>query len=389
MESLVPPFDAYKGDAPYVFVSYAHKNSDIVYAHITRLHNEGFRIWYDEGIDPGADWSDEIASALVNAEVFLVFISDAAVASHNVRKEIVFAVDRKKTMVCVHVEETELPNGLKMQLGNIQALLENRFHDKEKFYDRLFSSLLPESTRGEERDALPVQEVSRKRRESAKGQLAGVKGKKILLGLVAVVLLATLALGGYTLMQKSGSDAAFADKNLETALREEMQRPRGGVTEQDLASFKDRLNLSGRNITNIEPLRHMKGIGILNLENNQIADITPLGNLENVMVLGLGNNGISDLVPLQNCKRTLIGLSLSNNPIKDLKQLRPLGNLEVLDISGVPITDLELGKYLRRLKSVILTDAGHGLDGDALWRFKANLPPNCEVKMEKADGRSQ
>ena len=292
-------------------------------------------------------------------------------------------------MVCVHVEETELPDGLKMQLGNIQALLENRFHDKEKFYDRLFSSLLPEKTRGEERDALPIQEVPRKRRESSKGQPAGTKGKKIFLGLMTAVLLVALALGGYTLLQKSGSDTVFADKNLETALREEMQKPRGSVTDQDLASFKDRLNLSGRNITNIEPLRHMKGIGILNLESNQIEDITPLGHLEGVMVLGLGNNRISDLAPLQNCKRTLIGLSLSNNPVSDLKQLRPLSNLEVLDISGVPITDLELGKYLRRLKSVILTDTGHGLDADALWRFKANLPPNCEVKMEKAEGRSQ
>jgi hypothetical protein len=105
MESLVPPIDAYKGDAPYVFVSYAHKNSDAVYAHITRQHNGGIRIWYDEGIDPGADWSDEIASAHVNADVFLVFISDAAVASPNIRKEIVFAIDQKKYMVCVHVEE--------------------------------------------------------------------------------------------------------------------------------------------------------------------------------------------------------------------------------------------------------------------------------------------
>ena len=389
MESLIPPFDAYKGNAPYIFVSYAHKNSDIVYSHITRLHNEGFRIWYDEGIDPGTDWSDEIASALVNAEVFLVFISDAAIASHNVRKEIVFAIDQKKPMVCVHVEEIELPDGLRMQLGNIQALLENRFHDKEKFYERLFNSLLPEKTRGEERDALPIQEVPMRRGGNAKGQPVGSKGKKILLGLVAGVLLVTLALGGYTQMQKSGNDTVFADKNLETALREEMQRPRGSVTAQDLASFKDRLNLSERNITNIEPLRHMKGIGILNLEKNQITDITPLGLLESVMVLGLGNNRISDLAPLQSCKRTLIGLSLSNNPIKDLKQLRPLSNLEILDISGVPITDLELGKYLRRLKSVILTDTGHGLDEEGLWQFKANLPPNCEVKMEKTNEKSQ
>ncbi len=39
-------------------------------------------------------------------------------------------------------------------------------------------------------------------------------------------------------------------------------------------------------------------------------------------------------------------LVASENPIEDLKQLRPLTSLEVLDLSGVPITYLELGKYL-------------------------------------------
>jgi hypothetical protein len=387
MESLIPPFDAYKGDAPYIFISYAHKNSDIVYAHITRLRNEGFRVWYDEGIDPGTDWSDEIASALVNAEVFLVFISDAAVASHNVRKEIVFAIDRKKYMVCVHVEETDLPSGLRMQLGNIQALLENRFQDKEKFYERLLNALHPEKTCGEERFTLPIRDVPRQAKPAAQVKLSFRAKYKV--GIVGLLLAAFLGVGGYAFLQKSGSSMTFADKNLETALREEMQKPRGAVTEQDLASLKDRLTLSGRNITNIEPLRHMTGLSLLNLENNQIIDISPLGNLESVMILGLGNNRISDLTPLHNCKRTLIALSLENNPITDLKQLRPLSNLEVLDVSGIPITDLELGKYLRRLKSIILTDPGHSLDADALWRFKANLPPNCEVKMEAAGGKEQ
>ena len=384
MESLIPPFDAYKGNAPYIFVSYAHKNSDIVYAHITRLHNEGFRIWYDEGIDPGTDWSDEIATALVNADVFLVFISDAAVASHNVRKEIVFAIDQKKTMVCVHVEETDLPDGLKMQLGNIQALLESRFHDKEKFYDRLFNALLPEKTRGGERSDLPIRDVPRQAKKTVKAEPSLWARYKM--GILGLLLIALLGVGVYLFLQNPGNDMVFTDKNLEIALREEMQKPRGAITEQDLTSFKERLDLSGRSITNIEPLRYMKGLAMINLENNQITDIAPLGALEGLMVLGLGNNSISDVSALQNCKRTLIGLSLENNPIADLKQLRPLQNLEILDLSGVPINDLELGKYLRRLKSLTLNDTGHGLDADALWRFKADLPPNCEVKIVPAPG---
>lgn len=159
MESLILPFDAYKGESPYVFVSYAHKNAEAVFSHITRLHNVGFRIWYDEGMDPGMDWSDEIADALANAEVFLVFLSEAAIASNNVRKEIIFAIDQKKYMVCVHIEDTELPPGMKMQLGNIQALLENRFPNREKFYGRLFKALLPEKTLDTPDAVLPRKQV--------------------------------------------------------------------------------------------------------------------------------------------------------------------------------------------------------------------------------------
>lgn len=147
MISLVAPFDAYKGNEPYIFVSYAHKNSDIVFEHIKKLHDAGFRIWYDEGIDPGTDWSDEIALALNNAACFLVFMSPEAANSHNVKKEIVFAVSKKKHMVCVYIAETELPLGLEMQLGNIQGIPETRFLDKNKFYER-FMNALPESAKG-------------------------------------------------------------------------------------------------------------------------------------------------------------------------------------------------------------------------------------------------
>lgn len=156
MTSLVAPFDAYRGKEPYIFVSYAHKNSDIVFEHMIKLRASGFRIWYDEGIDPGTDWSDEIALALNNAASFLVFMSPEAANSHNVKKEIVFAVGKKKHMVCVYIAETELPLGLEMQLGNIQGIPETRFINKNKFYERLVNAL-PESTKGE---ACAVSETS-------------------------------------------------------------------------------------------------------------------------------------------------------------------------------------------------------------------------------------
>jgi len=40
-------FDAYKGSDPFLFTSYAHKDSEIVYSIINSLHDMGYNIWYD------------------------------------------------------------------------------------------------------------------------------------------------------------------------------------------------------------------------------------------------------------------------------------------------------------------------------------------------------
>ncbi|HEY3782666.1 MAG TPA: toll/interleukin-1 receptor domain-containing protein [Fimbriimonadaceae bacterium] len=58
------PFEAYSGDRPFVFISYAHLDSYEVFKDLVWLHEVGFRVWYDEGIDPGNEWPEEIAIAV-------------------------------------------------------------------------------------------------------------------------------------------------------------------------------------------------------------------------------------------------------------------------------------------------------------------------------------
>lgn len=41
---------AYEGDLPYIFVSYAHKDSREVFDLLEKLSAHGYRIWYDGGI---------------------------------------------------------------------------------------------------------------------------------------------------------------------------------------------------------------------------------------------------------------------------------------------------------------------------------------------------
>jgi len=52
---LRPPFEAYGGEKPYLFCSYAHEDMKDVFAVISRINKMGYRIWYDEGITPGLE----------------------------------------------------------------------------------------------------------------------------------------------------------------------------------------------------------------------------------------------------------------------------------------------------------------------------------------------
>ncbi len=50
------PFAPYQGAEDYIFVSYAHKDSARVFEVISALHRRFYRVWYDQGIEIGADW---------------------------------------------------------------------------------------------------------------------------------------------------------------------------------------------------------------------------------------------------------------------------------------------------------------------------------------------
>jgi formylglycine-generating enzyme required for sulfatase activity len=119
----VPPFEAYQGDDPYVFISYSHKDAAVVYDEITRLHEAGINVWYDEGIEASNEWPEEIARAVVDCTVFLVFVSPRATDSVNCRNEINLALNENKPFLAIHLEETELPLGLRLRMGDLQAIL--------------------------------------------------------------------------------------------------------------------------------------------------------------------------------------------------------------------------------------------------------------------------
>jgi len=143
--SLAP----YEGDEPYLFLSYSHKDSEKAGEIIRVLKKNGFRVWYDEGITPGAEWDDNVAQAIVDCSYFVALISPGYIASANCRDELNYARTLEKQRLLVYLEETELPPGIAMRVNQLLALHMDKYEAEELFYERLFVAEGIDICRGE------------------------------------------------------------------------------------------------------------------------------------------------------------------------------------------------------------------------------------------------
>jgi hypothetical protein len=141
-----PPFQAYRGAKPYLFASYSHRNMRDVFAVIRRIADGRWRVWYDEGIEPGNEWPEEVGRAITACRLFLVFMSPEAIESRHVRNEITMATGENKAIMVVFLRPTELSEGMRLQLGTVQFL--NRHEMSEGEFIAKLEQVLPPELRG-------------------------------------------------------------------------------------------------------------------------------------------------------------------------------------------------------------------------------------------------
>ena len=123
-----------------MFVSYAHENSAQVYPELRRLREQGFNIWYDEGIAPGSSWREELAQAIDECALFLIFITPGSAVSENCQKEVNFAENHGRRVLAVHLVETKLSMGLELALSDRQAVMKYQLGEAA-YYEKLESTL--------------------------------------------------------------------------------------------------------------------------------------------------------------------------------------------------------------------------------------------------------
>lgn len=177
---------AYEGSEKFAFISYAHKDSEKVLKILRRMADEGYRIWYDEGIAPGSEWPENIAQHLNDCAVAVAFVSNNSIASANCRREVTFALAKHKPFLGVLLEPTEMSLGMELQLSAQQCILRHNFAEEEDFIQKILSSpdlqpcrdVVVIRTPEEEEDATPVFAVAKPAAEPPAKKTAPPKAEK-------------------------------------------------------------------------------------------------------------------------------------------------------------------------------------------------------------------
>ena len=125
-----------------VFLSYSRDDQDRVFELAGKLRAAGVSLWIDQGaIDAATLWGEQIVKALENAKVLLLFVTEAAVQSDNVAKEVMLVSERKGHILPVHLEPTVIPSVLKYQLAGIQHVEYYKGGDSETNFRSILRSL--------------------------------------------------------------------------------------------------------------------------------------------------------------------------------------------------------------------------------------------------------
>lgn len=125
---------------PYIFISYSHRDSAKVYPVIKHMMESGYNVWYDEGIDPGTEWDENIAKHVKGCSYFIAFVSNNYIGSKNCKDELNFSRDEDKNQLLLYLEDVSLPDGMAMRMNRIQAIYWHRYPDKAAAYQKLFSA---------------------------------------------------------------------------------------------------------------------------------------------------------------------------------------------------------------------------------------------------------
>jgi TolB-like protein len=170
---------------PDVFISYASQDASVANAVVGALERNGLKCWIaPRDVVPGALYADEIVHAINFSKVVVLVLSEHAVASPHVGKEVERASSKRRRIIAFHTDSAPLTGAFEYFLSEsqwIDVAAEGTDTATAKLVQAVTRHLDPAS-RAEPRvhSHLPV----------ASGAAAARRAKWMVAGIVAVLLLA-------------------------------------------------------------------------------------------------------------------------------------------------------------------------------------------------------
>ncbi len=360
-------FQPYEGKRPYVFISYAHRDSGRVLPLLNGLNDRKLRLWYDEGIPAGSDWPKNIERHMRGSAAVLFFLSEAAMRSANCFSEIRTAVQLNKPVGVVRLDGAQ-PDGRWAELLESAAIL--------------CGGSVPDADAVLQWKQL-TRAFYRKRTDRFRTDWIGlILALLLFLGAVAG-LIALLnhnpeppdvpATPHPTAIAESEATAApiptptvdpglfpvvFPDVQQENAVRGAIKKPDGDVLRPDLARVTELVFCGHMTLQNTDSVTtdadgtvRVNGAPVI---AGRVADLSVIGQMAFLERLALIDQPMTDLKPL-NGLVLLRELDLRASAVTDLSALTDLPNLSILHLEHTQVSDLTPLSALPSLNTVTVS----------------------------------
>lgn len=359
-------FKPYLGTRPYLFISYAHLQSQEVLDTIRVLHDKGYRLWYDEGIPAGSDWPANIARHMQDCQGVIYFLSRRAMESPDCYSEMRTATRLGKPILVVRLEDVPVKE-------EWQVLLEGKAH---------IPLLHSGAERAEAilRSGFVAKRMHRSWTERIPWRIMGLVASLVLF-LAAAGVLGNLMLAAQTPtapptptepptitetqpMPTVAPDVeqyfalTFPDTQQEQAVRKALNNPAENVYRRHLADITEltffghmvledldgvQITEEGRFLVNDAPV----GMG-------KVEDLSLFSDMIRLEKLTLIYQPLGSLAPLDSLV-LLRELSLIGSTVEDLSGLTNLPSLEILHLEHSGVRDLTGLDALSNLKIVTVS----------------------------------
>jgi hypothetical protein len=109
------------GASAFIFISYASRDAAIAKSIVEKLEQSGIKCWISRrDVSPGSQYADEIVQAINKASALILVLSEHAIASPHVGREIERAASKRRRIITLRTDSTSLTRSFEYFLNESQ-----------------------------------------------------------------------------------------------------------------------------------------------------------------------------------------------------------------------------------------------------------------------------